>query len=272
MLIKALKLVTSITTFPEGFGGLTPGEKETVELAHKQIIACCIKHSRGNQFARKLLEICPEQWPLILEKEIEYLCKSFEVNTVYNAEIAALTAFGNRLPEAAIVEAAADGPFRSEALHNIATVPNFNHTKKRKLENTEVIDLTTDSPTVFTVDGTAAAVQATAVFTEQPARQVESLATVFEAPSDRSETPEGVPYSSPESSRKAYSPDFTLSEIKDIDWDSLPPAEKEFFGRPSSYEGPLVCPKPVPATVAAAAPGYDSPRDGSSSDGEGVWV
>ena len=96
MLIKALKLVTSITTFPEGFGGLTPGEKETVELAHKQVIACCIKHSRGNQFARKLLEICPEQWPLILEKEIEYLCKSFEVNTVYNAEIAALTAFGNR--------------------------------------------------------------------------------------------------------------------------------------------------------------------------------
>ena len=79
LLIKALKLVTSITTFPEGFGGLTPGEKETVVLAHKQIIACCIKHSRGNQFARKLLEVCPEQWPLILEKEIEYLCKSFEV-------------------------------------------------------------------------------------------------------------------------------------------------------------------------------------------------
>jgi len=98
LLIKALKLVTSITTFPEGFGGLTPGEKETVVLAHKQIIACCIKHSRGNQFARKLLEVCPEQWPLILEKEIEYLCKSFEVSAVYNEEIAALAKFGNRLP------------------------------------------------------------------------------------------------------------------------------------------------------------------------------
>ena len=217
MLIKALKLVTSITTFPEGFGGLSPGEKETVQLAHKQIIACCIKHSRGNQFARKLLEVCPEQWPLILEKEIEYLCKSFEVSAVYNDEIAELTKFGNRRPDTAIQEAAADGPFRSEALHNIATVPNFNPTKKRKLEDKEVIDLTAESPTVFTVDGTAAAVQATAVFPEQPARQVESLATVFEAPSDRSETPEGVPYSSPESSRKAYSPDFTLSEIKDID-------------------------------------------------------
>ena len=156
-------------------------------------------------------------------------------------------------------------------MHCIATVPNFNPTKKRKLEDKEVIDLTTDSPTVVTVDSTAA-VQATAVFPEQPARQVESLATVFEAPSDRSETPEGVPYSSPDSSRKAYSPDFTLSEIKDIDWSSLPPAEKEFFGRPYGYEGSLVCPQPVPATVAAAAPGYDSPRDGSSSDGEGVWT